>query len=195
MLQVWQIWLHCHGLSMQDTSFWNPSDSSQTSQKLSCQIKFKTPPWRERWTKPLEIPFSFWRHCSLSHHNSYRGCSRSQQGDKCSHHRSSSWWSCSTYRGYNHQLHHNTPHWPHCRSSIHRSSSAYQSRDCSRSCSWPSYQSSRQDSHRSSSYSSRSNGKSHLKKNLRMKIKDPHMDYYSSDGHSSDSGEESDHLN
>ena len=32
-------------------------------------------------------------------------------------------------------------------------------------------------------------------KNLRVKIEDPHMDYYSYDEHSSDSGEESDHLN
>ena len=34
-----------------------------------------------------------------------------------------------------------------------------------------------------------------LKKNLRMTIEDPHTDYYSSDEHSSDSGEEADYLN
>ena len=33
------------------------------------------------------------------------------------------------------------------------------------------------------------------RKNPRVKIEDPHMDYYSSDDHSSDSGEEADHLN
>ena len=37
-------------------------------------------------------------HHSLSHHNSHRGCSRSQHQDRCSHHRSSSWWSCSANR-------------------------------------------------------------------------------------------------
>ena len=37
---------------------------------------------------------------------------------------------------------------------------------------------------------SRSRGKPHLKKNPRVKIEDPHMDYYSSGDHSSDSGEE-----
>ena len=51
------------------------------------------------------------------------------------------------------------------------------------------------DVHRSSSHSSRSWGKPHLKKNPRVKSKDPHMDFYSSDEHSSDSGEDSNHLN
>ena len=37
--------------------------------------------------------------------------------------------------------------------------------------------------------------KPHHKRNTRMKIEDPHVDYYSSDDHSSDSGEETDHLN
>ena len=52
-----------------------------------------------------------------------------------------------------------------------------------------------QDLHRSSSHSSRPQGKPHLKKNQRVKIDDPHMDYYGSDDHSSDSGEESNDLN
>ena len=38
-------------------------------------------------------------------------------------------------------------------------------------------------------------GKPHLRKNPRVKIEDPHMDYYSSDDHSSYSGEKADHLN
>ena len=32
-------------------------------------------------------------------------------------------------------------------------------------------------------------------KNLRVKIEEPHMDYYSSSEHSSDPGEEANHLN
>ena len=35
----------------------------------------------------------------------------------------------------------------------------------------------------------------HHKKNTRVKIEDPHMDYYSSDDQSNNSGEETDHLN
>ena len=130
----------------------------------------------------------FRNHCSLSWCNSYRDCSRSQHWDGCSHHRSSSQWLHSICRGHSHQSCHDTPNQPHRRSSTHRSSSAYQSRDCSRSDSWPSYQSSRQDSHRSSSHSSRSWEKPHPKKNTRVKIEDPHMDYYSSNDHSSDLG-------
>ena len=71
---------------------------------------------------------------------------------------------------------------------------AYHSRDHSRSHSNPSYKSSRWDSHRSQSHSSRSWGKPDLKKNPRVKKEDPQMDYYGSDEHSSDSGEEADHL-
>ena len=35
----------------------------------------------------------------------------------------------------------------------------------------------------------------HPKKNVKVKIEDPHTDYYSSDNHFSDLGEESDPLN
>ena len=35
----------------------------------------------------------------------------------------------------------------------------------------------------------------HPKKNMKVKIEDPHTDYYSSNDHSSNSGEESDPLN
>ena len=41
----------------------------------------------------------------------------------------------------------------------------------------------------------RSQGKTHTKRNSRVTIDDTQMDYYSSDDHSSDSGENSDHLN
>ena len=57
----------------------------------------------------------------------------------------------------------------------------------------PSYKSSKQDLHRS--HSSRSQGKPHLKKNPGVKVEDPPMEYYSSDEHSTDSGEEVSHLN
>ena len=84
---------------------------------------------------------NFCRQGSLSHHDSYRGHSRSQNWDtRC--HRSSSQCSHSTYRGYSHWSNCDTPHWLHHRSSTQRSSSTYHSRDCSRSCSWPSYKSS-----------------------------------------------------
>ena len=123
-----------------------------------------------------------------------RGCSMSQHQDNGSHPRRSSQHSHFTYRDYSHWSHCDTPHWPHHRSSTHKSSSAYHSRGCGRSCSQPCYKSSRWDLHQSHSHSSRSWGKSHLKKNLKVKIKDPHMDYYSSDEYSSDSGEEANHL-
>ena len=137
----------------------------------------------------------FCRHRNWSHHDSYRGCSRLLHWDNHSHKGSSPQCSHSTYRGYSHQSCHDTPHQPHCRSSTHRSSLVYHSRDYSRSHSWPSYKSSRQDLHRSYSHSSRWSGKPHLKKNLRVKTEDPHTDYYSSDELSSDSEEESDPLN
>ena len=35
----------------------------------------------------------------------------------------------------------------------------------------------------------------HTSRRTRVKIEDPHIDYYSSDEHSSDSGEEANHLN
>ena len=35
----------------------------------------------------------------------------------------------------------------------------------------------------------------HPKKKMKVKIEDPHTDYYSSEVHSSDSGEDSDTLN
>ena len=137
----------------------------------------------------------FYRHCSSSHHDTYRSHSRSQHWDNCNNPRSSSQCSPSTYRDYSHWSCHNIPHWPHCRSSMHRSSSAYHSRDRSRSHSHPSYKFSRRDLHRSHSHSSRSQGKPHHKRNPTVKTEDPHMHYYSSDDHSSDSGEETDHLN
>ena len=137
----------------------------------------------------------FYRHHSSSHHDSYRNCSRSWLRDNHHYPRSSSQHSSSIYRGYSHQSHHDTPHWPHHISSVHKSSSSYHSRDWSHLHSCPSYKSSRQYSHRSHLHSSRSWSKPHHKRNTRVKIEDPHMDYYSSDDHSSDSGEETDHLN
>ena len=168
----------------QDTSFGNPSKTSptQTSQKLPCQIKLKVPPWRQIQAKSFQITIPFSQTLQLKSSWFIRGCTRSQH-------------SHSTYRDYSHQSHCDTPHWPHCRSSTHRRSSVYHSRDHSRSHSCPSYKSSRWDLHRSHSHSSRSWGKPHLKNNLMVKIEDPHMDYYSSDEHSSDSGEEANHLN
>ena len=132
------------------------------------------------------------RHCSSSHHDPYRGCSRSWHRDNHHHHRSSSQCSNSTYRSYSHWPHCDTPHRPHHRSSTHRSTS-YHSRDKSLSHSCPCYKSSWWDSHRSHLHSSRSWRKSHHK-NTRVKIEDPHTDYYSSDDHSSNSGEETHHL-
>ena len=136
----------------------------------------------------------FHKHCSSSCQDSYRGHSRSQHRDNCHHHMRSSWHSNSTYRSYSHQPPHDTPHRPHHRASAHRSSS-YHSTDRSLLHSHPSYKSSQQNSHRSHSHSNRSQSKPHHKKNTRVKIEEPHTDYYSSDNHSSDSGEEMDHLN
>ena len=83
---------------------------------------------------------------------------------------------------------------PHHRSSMHRSSSAY-SRDHSRTYSRSAYKPTKKTSHQSSSHSRRSQAKTHTKRNSRVTIDDPQMDYYSLDDHSSDSEEDSDHLN
>ena len=71
----------------------------------------------------------FYRHCSSSHYYSYKGLSRLQHRNDCEHPRSSSQCLSSTYRGYSHRFYHDTPHQPHCRSSRHRNSSSYHSRD------------------------------------------------------------------
>ena len=197
MLRVWWVWSHHHGLSTQDTCFRNPSKTSptKTSQKPPYQIKFKAHcEDRDKQSRSRSHSHCY-RDLSSSHHDLYRGCSRSWPRDNCSQPRSSSHCSCSTYRDYSHQSHHDTPHLPRHRSSTHRSSSAYHSSDHSRSYSHPSYKSSRWDSHRSHSHSSKSWGKPHIKENWRVKIEDPHTDYYSCDEHSSDLGEEADHLN
>ena len=114
---------------------------------------------------PYHSPTNPQRHCSLSHHNSPRGHSRSQHWDRHSHHRSSLWWSCSDLAqitvGHTHDHPTNLRH----------------------------------ESCRSDSYSSRTRRRPHPKKNMKVKIEDLHTDYYSSDNHSSDSWEESDPLN
>ena len=129
------------------------------------------------------------RYCSKSCHNSYRGCSRSHHRDNRWHHRSS---SCLPHSStYTHCSHHDIPH---CRSSAHRRSSAY-SRDCSRSNSQSAYKPTKKTSHQCSSHSRRSQGKIDPKRNTRVTIYDPQMDFYSSGDNSSDSEEDSDHLN
>ena len=131
---MWQIWLHCHGLSTQNTSYRNSSDPPQNTQKSPCQIKPKASPWRQRQVKSIHITILITESIpSSSHHSSHRGYSRSQHWDRCSNYKSRSWWSHSTHRGHSHRPHHGTPHHSHCRSSTHRSSSGYQSRDHSRS--------------------------------------------------------------
>ena len=108
----------------------------------------------ERWNQPRS-KFHYWRHHSSSHHNSHKGHSRSQQWDRCSHHRGSSQQSHLAHRGCSHRPHCNTLHWSQCRSSTHHNSFSYWSQDCSRSHSQLFYQPSRHESCRSDSYSSR----------------------------------------
>ena len=68
-------------------------------------------------------------------------------------------------------------------------------RECSRSCSQSAYRPAKKASHQSSPKSRRPQGKTNAKRNSRVTIDDPHMDFYSSDYHSSDLEEDSDHLN
>ena len=79
---------------------------------------------RDRWSHSRSQSHLH-RHHTSSWNDSCRGCSGSWHRDNCSLPRSSSWCSCSTYRDY--WSCHDTPHQPHCRSSTHRSSSAYHS--------------------------------------------------------------------
>ena len=127
------------------------------------------------------------RYHSHSHHDSYTGHSRSHDRDNICHHRSTS--LCphsSTYHSC-----HDTPH---CRLFSHRSSSAY-SWNCSRSQSCSAYKPSKKTWHKSLSCPSRAQGKSHDKRSPRVTIDDTHMDFYSSEDNSSDSEEDSNHLN
>ena len=57
------------------------------------------------------------------------------------------------------------------------------------------YKPAKKTSHQSSSQSRRPQCRAHTKRNLRVTIDDPQMDFYSSDDNSSDSEEDSDHLN
>ena len=165
--QMWWRGSHCHGLPTQDTSFGNPSKTpTQTAQKLPCQVKFKTPPWRQGQAKSIQVTIHIFRyiagHVVMTHIEATSGHDTriiTNTPEVASQH------SCSTYRDYSHWSHHKTPHWSDCRSSTHMSSSAYHPRDQSRSHSHPSYKSSRRDLHRSHSHSSNSWGKPHHKKN------------------------------
>ena len=65
------------------------------------------------------------RHCSSSCCDLYRGHSRSQQRNGYSCYRGSSRQSHSAHQGHRCRTHHDTPHWPHHRSSTHCSSSGY----------------------------------------------------------------------
>ena len=129
------------------------------------------------------------RYCSKSWHDSNRGYSQLNHRYNRRHHRSNSQHPYSSTYAY--PYHCDTPH---CRSSSHRSSSAY-SRDHSSSHSWSAYKPPKKKSHQSSSQPERPQGETHSKRNSRVTIDDPQMNFYSSDYHSSDSEEDSDHLN
>ena len=188
------IWSYYHGLPTQNTSFRDSSDTTN-------HTKVTMPDWIWGTTMKIDtdkanpghsptIEDIVARHCDL-----HRGCSRSQHQDRHSHHRSSSHWSCSAHRGHNHRPHCHTPHQSHCRLSKHWSPSGYWSQDHSRSHSWSPYRSSRHEAHQSDSYSSRMRRRPHPKKNMKVKIEDPHTDYYSSGGHYSHSGEDCNPFN
>ena len=137
----------------------------------------------------------FYRQCSSSHHDSYRGHSRSWPRDNCQHPRSSSQCLSSTYRGYSHWSHRDTSHQPHHRSSAHRSSSLYHCRDWNHSHSCPS--TNPQDmvciGHTHTLVDYKTN---HITRRTPESIKKIHAWInYSSDDHSNNSGEEMDHLN
>ena len=95
------------------------------------------------------------RYHSKSCHDSYRGHSWSHHRDNRQHHRSGSQPPHSSTN--THHPCHNTPH---CRSSSHRSSSAY-SRDHRRVHFPPASKPTKKTSHHSSSHSSKSQGKTH----------------------------------
>ena len=138
------------------------------------------------------------RHHSSSHHDLYRGHSKSQQRDRHNCYRSSSRWSHSVHWGHSCRTHHDTPHWPHCRSSTHCGSSGHHSQDHSRS--HLSYRSSKYNPHLRESCSSRScsnqvTWRSHPNRNKKVHIEEHPSDFYSSDDNSTDTGEESESLN
>ena len=128
------------------------------------------------------------RYHSRGGHDSYRDHSRSCHRDSRCYHRSTSWHPYSN--AYSHHSCQDTPHW---KSSSHRSSSAY-SRDHSRSWSLSAYKPAKKTSPQNSSWFRKSQNK-HAMRNSRVTIDDPQMDFYSSDDHSGDSEEDSNHLN
>ena len=159
---------------------------------------------RRNWSRSQS---NYSSHCSLSQHDSHRGCSRFQHQGRHSHHRSSSQWSHSAHWRHRpfhdtlHRSHHTTHHSSsnycsgYC-SMTHFSSSGHHSQDCSRSHSQPPYCSStygsyQKGSHSSASYSTHGSHKSHHRRNKKVQIKEPQLDYYCLDNLSTDSEEES----
>ena len=139
------------------------------------------------------------KHYSSSCCDLYQGHSRSQQGDWHKCYRGSSKQSHSAHWGHSHRTCCDMPHWPHCRSSKHHSSSDYHSQNCSTSHSCPSYRLSKYNqyhraSHSSSLYSNQGTQKSHLSRNRKVHLEEPPSDFYSFDDNSTDSGEESESL-
>ena len=102
----------------------------------------------------------------------------------------------SGHQGHSHRSQCDTPHQSHCKSSTHHNSSGHHSQDHSRLHSQPPYQllkytSHQKGSHSLGSYSSQRSQKSHQRRNMKVQIEEPSSDFYSSDDHSTDSGEDS----
>ena len=156
-----QVWPHCNGLStdrippMRTPGKHHPSKLHKSHHTTSNSRHHHEDRDRRSHSRSKS---HFHRHCSSSHHDSYRGHSRSQRRDNHQHHR-----SCQLMMLKFHMqelqplilpLWHTTLTTLHiiC---MHRSSSSYHSRDRSCSCLCPSYKSSRWDEHRSHLHSSR----------------------------------------
>ena len=196
MLWMQWIWSHGHGLSTQNTSFQNSSDTLQGTQRSPCQIKFEAPTWRSRQMHPIQRPeghsptteditawvFTIHIEAALDHNTEIDAATTEVAHDNLTQPAGDT----ATDLTVTHYTGHIEDH-PRI--------TALWVIDHSRSHSQPSYQSSRHESYRSESYSSRMRRRPHPKKNTKVKIEDLHTDYYSSHDHSSDSGEESDLLN
>ena len=119
----------------------NTGATPQGTQKLPHQIKLKAllrmTKKRRDWSRSQS---RYSKHHSSSHHDLYRGCSRSQQWDRNSCHRCSLRWSHSAHWGHSCRPHHETAHLSHHKSSTHCSLSGNCSQDHSRLHSWPPYQ-------------------------------------------------------
>ena len=146
MLWMWWIWTYHHGLPSQipPSGTLVAHHKAHSNHHMRSSSRQQWEDWERRNRSRSQPRYS--RHHICSHCDLNRGHSRSWQWGGHSHYRSSSRQSHSAHWQHSCRPHSETPHWTHCKSYTHCSSSGYHFHDHSRSHSQPSYRSSKHNS-------------------------------------------------